>query len=92
MSIDNLEIKTDELKELENFMAEINEQAEAIRDTIKEELKQRDTEERECGKYVVRWTSVLSSRIDTKKLKELMGIDFIKKVTKEVYSRRFQIS
>ena len=49
-------------------------------------------EELECGKYVVRWTSVLSSRIDTKKLKELMGIDFIKKVTKEVYSRRFQIS
>ena len=92
MSIDNLEIKIDELKELENFMAEINEQAEAIRDTIKEELKQRDTEELECGKYVVRWTSVLSSRIDTKKLKELMGIDFIKKVTKEVYSRRFQIS
>ena len=31
MSINNLESKIEELKELENFMAEINEQAEAIR-------------------------------------------------------------
>ena len=38
MSINNLESKIEELKELENFMAEINEQAEAIRDTIKEEM------------------------------------------------------
>lgn len=92
MSINNLESKIEELKELENFMAEINEQAEAIRDTIKEEMKLRDTEELECGKYIVRWTSVLSTRFDTKRFKEKFGEELYKAYTKEVASRRFQIA
>lgn len=92
MSINNLETKIEELKELENFMAEINEQAEAIRDTIKEEMKLRDTEELECGKYIVRWTSVLTTRFDTKKFKEKFGDELYKAYTKEVASRRFQIA
>lgn len=93
MSINNLEIKIDELKELENFMAEIEEQAEAIRDTIKEEMKQRDTEELECGKYIVRWTSVLSTRFDSKKFKEKFGEELYRNFcTKEVASRRFIIA
>lgn len=92
MSINNLESKIEELKELENFMAEINEQAEAIRDTIKEEMKLRDTEELECGKYIVRWTSVLSTRFDTKRFKEKFGDELYKAYTKEVASRRFQIA
>ena len=92
MSINNLESKIEELKELENFMAEINEQAEAIRDTIKEEMKLRDTEDLECGKYIVRWTSVLSTRFDTKRFKEKFGDELYKAYTKEVASRRFQIA
>ena len=92
MSINNLESKIEELKELENFMAEINEQAEAIRDTIKEEMKLRDTEELECGKYIVRWTSVLSTRFDTKRFKDKFGDELYKAYTKEVASRRFQIA
>ena len=92
MSINNLESKIEELKELENFMAEINEQAEARRDTIKEEMKLRDTEELECGKYIVRWTSVLSTRFDTKRFKEKFGEELYKAYTKEVASRRFQIA
>ena len=42
MSITNIEAKVNELKELESFIAEINEEAEAIRDAIKQEMMNRN--------------------------------------------------
>ena len=92
MSITNIEAKVNELKELESFIAEINEEAEAIRDTIKQEMINRDVEELEAGQYIIRWTSVLSTRFDTKRFKEAFGADVYKAFTKEVKSRRFSIA
>ena len=92
MSITNIEAKVNELKELESFIAEINEEAEAIRDTIKQEMINRDVEELEAGQYIIRWTSVLSTRFDTKRFKEKFGDELYKAYTKEVASRRFTIA
>lgn len=83
--------KIEELQELESFMEEIKAEAEEIRDSIKEEMLDRDTEELEVGAYIVRWTSVLSNRFDTTSFKKVYG-DLYKTFTKQVSSKRFCIS
>ena len=85
-------IKTIEtLQEWENLLNEAKEQVTFYEDQIKAEMTQRDVEEIDLGSSIVRWTSVLSSRFDTKNFKEKYS-DLYKLYTKEVPSRRFTIS
>ena len=84
--------KIEDLQELEQFMEEIRTEAETIRDSIKAEMVERNTEELVAGSYIVRFTSVLSSRFDTKRFKENFGEEVYKAYTKEVSSRRFSIA
>ena len=83
--------KIEELLELENFIEEIKAEAETIRDSIKADMLDRDTEELEAGAYIIRWTSVLSNRFDTTAFKKAYG-DLYKSYTKQTSSRRFTIS
>lgn len=83
--------KIEDLQELEAFIKEVEAEAETIRDSIKAEMLDRQTEELEAGAYIVRWTSVLSSRFDTTSFKKLYG-DLYKSFTKQVSSKRFCIS
>ena len=66
-------------------------EAEALRDEIKQEMLNRDTDELEAGQYIVRWTSVLSQRFDTTAFKKVMP-EVYKAYIKQVSSRRFSIS
>ena len=66
-------------------------EAEAIRDSIKAEMLERETEELTAGQYIVRWTSIISNRFDTTAFKKVMP-DVYKAYTKAVSSRRFTIS
>lgn len=81
----------EELQELEAFMEEIKAEAETIRDSLKAEMLERETEELEAGAYIIRWTSVLSNRFDTTSFKKVYG-DLYKSFTKQVSSKRFCIS
>lgn len=90
MSTNDLVMKVEQLKELENLLEEVKVEAEAIRDEIKQEMMARDTEELEAGKYIVRWTSILSNRFDTTAFKKVMP-DVYKAYTKQISSRRFTI-
>ena len=81
----------EELQELESFMEEIKAEADTIRDSIKAEMLDRDTEELQAGAYIIRWTSVLSNRFDTTAFKKVYG-DLYKAYTKQVNSKRFCIS
>ena len=83
--------KAEYLQELEGFMEEIRVEAETIRDSIKAEMMEQGVEELEAGKYIIRWTSVLSNRFDTTAFKKIYG-DLYKAFTKQVSSRRFSIS
>lgn len=83
--------KIEELQELEAFIEEVKAEAEAIKDTIKAEMLDRDTEELEAGAYIVRWTSVLSNRFDATAFKKTYA-DLYKTYTKQVSSKRFCIS
>ena len=83
--------KIEELQELETFMEEIKAEADTIRDNLKAEMLDRDTEELQAGQYIIRWTSVLSNRFDTTGFKKVYG-DLYKSFTKQVSSKRFCIS
>ena len=92
MSVNEITSKVEELKELESLIEEAKAEAEALRDEIKAEMLRQETEEMTAGQYIVRFTSVLSSRFDTKRFKEVFGEDVYKAYTKQVSSRRFSIA
>ena len=89
----NIEItgKIQSLKDLDSLIEEAKAEAEALRDEIKSEMLNRNTEEMEAGQYIVRWTSVLTQRFDTTAFKKVMP-DVYKEYTKQVSSRRFSIA
>ena len=86
-----LETKITKMQEYEALAEEAKAEAEALRDEIKAELTRRNAEEVTTGKYIVRWTSVLSQRFDSTAFKRAMP-DVYKTFTKQVSSRRFSVS
>ena len=91
MSTIEIQSKVEALRELESLIEEAKAEAETIRDEIKAEMLNRNTEELSAGQYIVRWTSVLSNRFDSTAFKKVMP-DVYKAYTKQVSSRRFSIS
>ena len=91
MSKNEMVAKIEALNEWEAIIADAQAEAEALRDEIKAEMLDRETEELEAGAYIVRWTSVLSNRFDTTSFKKVYG-DLYKAFTKQVSSKRFSIS
>ena len=91
MSTIEITSKIEALKDLESLIEEAKAEAEALRDEIKAEMLNRNTEEMEAGQYIVRWTSVLSQRFDSTAFKKVMP-DVYKSFTKQVASRRFSIA
>ena len=89
MSRNELVAKIEALNEWEAVIEEA--EAEALRDAIKAEMLERDTEELTAGQYIIRWTSIISNRFDTTSFKKVMP-DVYKAYTKPVSSRRFTIS
>ena len=83
--------KIEALNEWEALMEEARTEAEAIKDSLKAEMIERETEELIAGSYIIRWTSVLSNRFDTTAFKKVYG-DLYKTFTKQSASRRFTIS
>ena len=91
MSTIEITSKIAALKELEDLIEEAKAEAETLRDEIKTEMLNRNTEEMEAGQYIVRWTSVLSQRFDTTGFKKAYG-ELYKDFTKQIASRRFSIA
>ena len=91
MSKNELIAKIEALNAWEALMEEAKAEADAIRDSIKQEMMDRDVEELTAGAYIIRWTSVLSNRFDTTGFKKVYG-DLYKAFTKQTNSRRFSIS
>ena len=91
MSTKEIINKIEALAEWETIIEEAKAEAEALRDSIKAEMLEQNTEELEAGAYIVRWTSVLSQRFDTTAFKKSHG-EMYKEFTKQVSSRRITIS
>ena len=92
MSDNEITSKVEEIRELEELIEAAKAEADSLRDDLKQEMMNRETEEMSAGQYIVRFTSVLSSRFDTKRFKEVFGEDVYKAYTKQVSSRRFSIA
>ena len=91
MSTIEITSKIEALKELEALIEEAKTEAETLRDEIKAEMLNRNTEEMEAGQYIVRWTSVLSNRFDSTAFKKVLP-ELYKAYTKQTTSRRFTVS
>lgn len=84
--------KIEQLNEYEALLEELKAEADEIKNEIKAEMEANGLEEMQVDQYIVRFTSVLSSRFDTKRFKECFGEDVYNAFTKQVASRRFSIA
>ena len=91
MSQNEIASKIEALKEWEAILEEAQNEVEALRDCIKAQMLERDTEELQVGAYIIRWTSVLSNRFDSTAFKREHG-DLYKAFTKQIASKRFSIA
>ena len=90
MSKNELISRIEALNEWEALMEEAREQAEAIRDSIKQEMLERDTEELTAGQYIIRWTPVLSNRFDSTAFKKSEWGELYKEFTKPTETKPFK--
>ena len=87
MSTNQIKSKNEALLDWERIIEEAKVEADALRDEIKQEMVNRNTEELTVGQYIIRWTSVLTQRFDSTAFKKVMP-DIYKAYTKQVASRR----
>ena len=91
MSMNELNAKAKKLKALKAKEAEIAEQITAIEDEIKAEMTERGVEELSVGVLKIRWTKVVSNRLDTTALKKAIP-DIVALFTKPTETRCFTIA
>ena len=89
MSINEIEAKARELRQLQALIEEAQAEAEAIKDAIKAAMG--DSDSIQAGEYKITWKPVTSSRIDTTALKKALP-DVAERFTKETTSRRFCVA
>ena len=88
MSINEMEVKARELRQLQVLIEEAQAEAEAIKDAIKAAMG--DSESVRTGEYRITWKAVTSSRIDTSALRKALP-DVAERFTKETVTRWFVI-
>ena len=89
MSINEIEAKARELRQLQALIEEAQAEAEAIKDALKAAMG--DSESVQAGEYKITWKAVTSSRIDTTALKKALP-DVAERFTKETTVRRFTVA
>ena len=90
MSTNEMTSKVEQLRAMEAIIADMTKAADAIRDEIKAEMTRRGAEEMEVGRYIIRWTPVLTQRFDTSAFKRTLP-EIYKAYLKQSASRRFAI-
>ena len=89
MSTNELEAKIRELRQLQSLIDEAQQEAEAIRDSIKAHVGER--EELRAGEYRVTWKSVTSARLDTTALRAALP-EVAARFTRTSTTRRFCVA
>ena len=89
MSINELESKARELRQLQALIEEAQQEAEAIKDAIKAAMG--DSEADVAGEYKITWKSVTTARIDTSALKKALP-EVAAAFTRETTVRRFCVA
>lgn len=89
MSINELESKCRELRELQRLIEEAQTEAESIKDAIKAAIG--DSESVQAGEYRITYKAVTTARIDTAALKKAVP-DLAAQFTKTTTARRFCVA
>ena len=91
MSINELQTKVKELKNLQRLQEELKNEITAIQDQIKTLMLSRNESEIIAGEYKIRLTPVVSSRFDTTAFKNQYA-DLYRQFTRESHTQRFSIA
>ena len=89
MSMNEMESKVRELRQLQALIEEAQAEAEAIKDAIKAQMGA--AEELRAGEYRITWKSVTASRLDTAALKKALP-DVAERFTRTTTTRRFCVA
>ena len=89
MSISEIEAKVRDLRQLQNLIAEAEQEAETIKDALKAHMGDSDT--LFAGEYLVTWKAVKASRLDTAALRKALP-EVAERFTKTTTTRRFCVA
>lgn len=89
MSIQEIETKCRELRQLQALIEEAAAEAEAIKDTVKAHVG--DSAELRAGEYKVTWKAATSSKLDSKALKAALP-EVAQLYTRATTCRRFCVA
>jgi len=91
MSINELDAKVMELRELRNMEAEVKAEITAVEDALKAEMLARNTETLNGNSCIITWKTVTTTRFDSAAFK-LTHAELFTQYSKATTSRRFVIS
>ncbi len=85
-----LQNRVKKLKALEAQQKELESQIEALKGEIKADMEEKGLEQQKAGDFLIRWTTVLSSRFDSKAFQREHE-SLYDQYLKQTASRRFSI-
>ena len=91
MANNELLSKIEALNEWEALMEEAKAEIEALRDSLKQEMLERGTEELECGQYILRYQTIVSNRFDSSAFKKTLP-EVYKSFIRQSTSKRFTVA
>ena len=91
MSIDTMNARVKELRELRRMADELAGEIEAIQDEIKAHMTAQDTDMLTGTDWKITWKAVTSNRLDTTALKKAL-LDVAAQYTKTTTARRFVLA
>lgn len=86
-----IERRIAKIKEIEAQIAELEKEADAIRNEIKQDMEQKGVDEMATRNFVIRWKEVSTNRLDGKALKKALP-EIYNQFVKPSTSRRFTIA
>lgn len=86
-----IERRIAKIKEIEAQIAELEKEADAIRNEIKQDMEQKGVDEMATRNFVIRWKEVSTNRLDGKALKKALP-EIYNQFLKPSTSRRFTIA
>ncbi len=86
-----MENRVKKLKALESQIAELQEQADAIKSELKADLEEKGVDELKTKNFIIRWKEIISNRLDGKALKAALP-EIYSQYCRTSASRRFTVA
>jgi len=91
MTIVEITSKARQFKELQIFIKQLEEEAEALKSVMIAELEAQNTDTLQADIFTIKWTVYKSNRIDTTALKNELP-EIAARYTKSTEAKRFQVA